>query len=41
MRNLQRLAVLALVWSAKRGFELGDQLHHGWLLANSDRDIKF
>jgi hypothetical protein len=40
MSNLQRLALLALVWSAKKGFELGDQVHHGWVLANSDHDVR-
>jgi hypothetical protein len=41
MGNLRRIAFLALVWSAKKGFEVGDQLHHGWVLANSDRDVHF
>jgi hypothetical protein len=41
MGNLRRLTVLALVWSAKKGFEIGDQVHHGWVLAHSDRDVRF
>lgn len=41
MGNLRRIAFLALVWSAKKGFEIGDQVHHGWVLANSDRDVRF
>lgn len=41
MGNLRRLTVLALVWSAKKGFELSDQVHRGWVLANSDQDVRF
>jgi hypothetical protein len=41
MGNLRRIAFLALVWSAKKGFEVGDQLHHGWVLANADGDVRF
>jgi hypothetical protein len=41
MENVRRMALLALVWSAKKGFELGDQVHRGWVLANSDQDVRF
>ncbi|MFN7148071.1 MAG: hypothetical protein ACK4V6_01185 [Microthrixaceae bacterium] len=40
MEQLRRLALQGLVWSARKGFELGDQIHNGWVLANSDHDVR-
>ncbi len=40
MKTIRWTAMWTLLWTAKKGFELGDQIHNGWLLANSDRDIR-
>lgn len=40
MRELRRLAMASLIWTADRGIEVGSQLYRGWLLAYSDRDIR-
>lgn len=41
MEQLRRITLLTLVWGAKKAFEVGDQVHRGWVLANSDRDVRF
>ena len=40
MKTIRWTALWALMWTAKKGFEIGDQIHNGWLLANSDGDIR-
>ncbi len=40
MKTIRWTAMWTLMWTAKKGFEIGDQIHNGWLLANSDHDIR-
>jgi len=41
MQRIRHLILATLEWSIKQGFDLGNQIHHGWVLANSDRDVRF
>lgn len=41
MRELRRVAMASLIWTAERGFEVGSQIYRGWLLAYSDGEVRF
>lgn len=40
MDNLRRRAFRTLKWTAKKSFEIGDQIHNGWVIANSTGDVR-
>src|SRR5690606_4501757 len=40
MKTIRWTAMWTLMWTAKEGFELVDQIHNGWLLADSDHDLR-
>ena len=40
MDTIRRRALQTLLWTAKKGIELGDQIHNGWIIANSDHDVR-
>jgi hypothetical protein len=41
MEQLRVITLRTIVWGAKKAFEVGDQVHRGWVLANSDRNVQF
>lgn len=40
MKNVRRLVIVSLAWGIVSGARVSRDLRNGWLLANSDEDIR-